>query len=252
LMWWWRWRRADPLVPPVTVRTVTRRPTAVELDQVQSPQHRRKGCSLLPKTMGQIHLHPIFEGWFVILERDFYMWWDCILAAQEESYQTRARIWTVFFFTYSIVVWCTAVVKPFQVPRASVPKPWCTVDMQVIFPLKWSLIHAVVQHILLSWPDTFERAGVYRQERARRDENHRFISLARHILVKGQISLCIVVGFYHQVLCKVRPHGVGITAWSSPRGVAGCNKILLEFLHWCGTFRATPAGHGDPIWESNG
>jgi hypothetical protein len=72
--------------------------------------------------------------------------------------------------------------------------------MQVVFPFESSLIHAVVQHILFSWPGPFERAGVHRQERARRDENSRSISLARPILVEGQISLCIVVSFYAKCL----------------------------------------------------
>ncbi len=47
---------------------------------------------------------------FMIWEPDFYIWWDCILAAQEEGYQT--RVWTVLFFAHSVVVvWCAAVVK---------------------------------------------------------------------------------------------------------------------------------------------
>jgi hypothetical protein len=165
---------------------------------VPSPPYRRKGCCLLPKTMGRVHLHPIFDGRFLVREPDFYMWWDCILAAQEESDQT--RVWTVLFFNHGIVVWRAAVVKQLQAPRASVPKPRCAVNMQVVFPFESSLIHAVVQHILFSWPGPFERAGVHRQERARRDENSRSISLARPILVEGQISLCIVVSFYAKCL----------------------------------------------------
>jgi hypothetical protein len=119
-----------------------------------------------------------------------------LLCRKKAIYQT--RVWTVLFFTHSVVVWCAAVVKQSQAPRASVSKPTCAVDMQVVFPFESSLIHAVVQHILLSWPDPGQTRSSKPECTAKSvpDKKSRFISLARPILVEGQISLCIVVCFF--------------------------------------------------------
>jgi hypothetical protein len=237
-------------MPPVTVRILTRRPIAVALDQVSSPQHRLKDCCLLPKTMGRLQLqHPIFEGWFLIRKPDFYIWWDCILAAQEEGYQT--RVWTVLFFTHSVVVWCAAVVKQLQAPRASVPKQrWganasrqcvrkalmvtltlADADGALSLSSVQNILHAANPSVYLGlrgfvespaccrhagripiqiFPDSCcgsahppllarpVRASRYTLPRA--CSPGRFIFLARPIHVEGQVSLCIVVGFYAQCL----------------------------------------------------
>ena len=106
----------------------------------------------------------------------------------------------MLFFAHSVVVWCAAVVKQLQAPRASVPKPRCAVDIQVIVPFESSLMHAMIQHILLSWSGPFERAGIHCQERVRWDEGRGCISPARPVLIEGQVSLCILVGFYAQCL----------------------------------------------------
>ena len=148
--------------------------------------------------MGRVQLHPVFDGRFLIREPDLHIWGYRMLAAQEEGYQT--RVLTVNFFAHSVVVWCAAVVKQLQTSRASVPRPRCAVDTQVVFPFESSLSHAVIQHILLSWADPFERARVHCQQCALRDENRGFIALVRPILVEGQVSLCIVISFYAQCL----------------------------------------------------
>ncbi len=42
-------------------------------------------------------------------------------------------VWAVVFLADSSVVWLAAVVEQLQTPGASVPKPRCAVDTQVIF-----------------------------------------------------------------------------------------------------------------------
>ena len=73
--WRWRWREVlDPFMSCVFIGTLTGRSCTVAFYHAPSLPHRRKGCCLLPKMMGRVHLHPISEGRFLIREPDFYIW----------------------------------------------------------------------------------------------------------------------------------------------------------------------------------
>ncbi len=161
---WWGYRRADPLVSPIAIRAATRRPVAVALDKAPSPPHARKGCCSLPKPIGRIHLHSVFGSRFLIREPDFDISRDVMLGPKEERYQTCN--WAMNFLAYSVVTWLAAVVEQLQTPGARVPRPRCAVYPQFILEVEFSLVHAMVQHIVFSWPDPFERAKVRCQESA--------------------------------------------------------------------------------------
>ena len=66
------------------------------------------------------------EVWFLIWERDFYIWQDVLLAAYEECDQTRD--WAVPFFTHCVVVWFAAVVDQLQAPWVGISSPRIAVD----------------------------------------------------------------------------------------------------------------------------
>ena len=104
--------------------------------------------------MGRVHLHPVLKGLFLIWEPDFHLRRDVDFAAQEEGYQ--AVVWAFNFLADRVVVWLTAVVEQLQTPRAGVPPPRRTVDTQIVFKFEPTLMHAVVQLILVSWTNPFE------------------------------------------------------------------------------------------------
>ena len=148
------WGVPNSFMSSVIIWAVTRRSPAITLYQMPAPPYRRKGCGLLPKTMGRIHLHPVLEGRFLIREPNFHIRRDVDFAAQEEGYQ--AGVCAFEFLADRVVVWLAAVVEQLQTPRARVPPPRCTVDTQVVFKFEPTLMHAVVQLILFSWTNPFE------------------------------------------------------------------------------------------------
>ena len=148
------WGVPNSFMSSVIIWAVTRRSPAITLYQMPAPPYRRKGCCLLPKTMGRIHLHPVLEGRFLIWEPYFHILRDVDFAVQEEGYQ--AGVWAFKFLADRVVVWLTAVVEQLQTPRARVPQPRRTVDTQVVFKFEPTLMHAVVQLILFSWTNPFE------------------------------------------------------------------------------------------------
>ena len=138
----------------VIIWAVTRRPPTIAFYQLPAPPYRRKGCGLLPKTMGRIHLYPVLEGRFLIWEPYFHIRRDVDFAAQEEGYEAGIR--ALKFLADRVVVWLTAVVEQLQTPRARVPPPRRTIDTQVVFKFEPTLMHAVVQLILVPWTNPFE------------------------------------------------------------------------------------------------
>ena len=104
--------------------------------------------------MGRIHLHPILEGWFLIREPNFHIRRDVYFATQEEGYEAGIRAFK--FLADRVVVWLTAVVEQLQTPRARVPPPRRTIDTEVVIKFEPTLMHAVVQLILVSWTNPFE------------------------------------------------------------------------------------------------
>ena len=152
--WGWLWGVPNSFMSSVIIWAVTRRSPAITLYQMPAPPYRRKGCGLLPKKMGRIHLHPVLEGRFLIREPNFHIRRDVDFAAQEEGYQ--AGVWAFNFLADRVVVWLTAVIEQLQTPRARVPPPRRTIDTQVVFKFEPTLMHAVVQLILFSWTNPFE------------------------------------------------------------------------------------------------
>lgn len=182
----------------VIIWAVTRRPPTIALYQLPAPPYRRKGCGLLPKTMGRIHLHPILEGWFLIREPNFHIRRDVYFATQEEGYEAGIRAFK--FLADRVVVWLTAVVEQLQTPGASVPRLRCAVYTQAIFELDLSLIHGMVQRIRYPWPDPFERSRVRCQESARRDEGGGHVPLVCPINVQGKVSSCVSISCSARIL----------------------------------------------------
>ena len=152
--WGWLWGVPNSFMSSVIIWAVTRRPPTIALYQLPAPPYRRKGCGLLPKTMGRIHLHPILEGWFLIREPNFHIRRDVYFATQEEGYEAGIRAFK--FLADRVVVWLTAVVEQLQTPRARVPPPRRTIDTQVVSKFEPTLMHAVVQLILVPWTNPFE------------------------------------------------------------------------------------------------
>jgi hypothetical protein len=104
--------------------------------------------------MGRIHLHSILEGRFLIREPDFHIRRDVYFATQEEGYQ--AGVWAFNFLADRAVVWLTVVFEQLQTPGARVPPPRRTIDTHVVFKFEPTLMHAVVQLILVPWTNPFE------------------------------------------------------------------------------------------------
>ena len=148
------WGVPNSFMSSVIIWAVTRRPPTIALYQLPAPPYRRKGCGLLPKTMGRIHLHPILEGRFLIREPNFHIRRDVYFATQEEGYEAGIRAFK--FLADRVVVWLTAVVEQLQTPRARVPPPRRTIDTQVVSKFEPTLMHAVVQLILVPWTNPFE------------------------------------------------------------------------------------------------